>query len=73
MRNFVKFVGRQSNSQDFDDDFEIISLTVFSSTVSNLDKGKDGKLGIDTSVCYTTEGTSDVKFSKLLLMSFTLF
>ena len=73
MRNFVKFVGRQSNSQDFDDDFEIISLTVFSPTVSNLDKGKDGKLGIDTSVCYTTDGTSDVKLSKLLLMSFTLF
>ena len=64
------FVGRQSNLEDLEGDSEIISFTVFSSTVS---KGKDGKFGINTSVCCTTEETSGVKLSKLLLMTFTLF
>ena len=45
MRNFVKFVGRQSSSQDYAGNSKIVSFTVFSSTVSNLSKDKDGKLG----------------------------
>ena len=51
MHKFYQIIGRQSNSQDFEGDSKIISFTVFSPTVSNLDQGKGGKFGIDTPVC----------------------
>ena len=46
---------------------------MFSLTVSNLDKVKNGKFGINASVCFTTEKMSEVKLSKSLVMWFTLF
>ena len=52
MNNFVKYVGRLSNSQDFEGDSRIVSFTVLSSTVSYLDRGKGGKFGMDISVCF---------------------
>ena len=49
MQNFVKFVGWQSTSQDLEGDSKIISFTAFPSILSNLNRLKDGKFGIDTS------------------------
>ena len=67
MHNFVKYVGRQSNSQDFEGDSKILSFTVFFlSTLSNLDQVKGGNFGTDTSVCSSTEKTSDDELSKFI-------
>ena len=41
---------------------------MFSLTVSNLDKVKNGKFGINASVCFTAEKMSEVKLSKSLVM-----
>ena len=74
MHNFIKSMGRQSNSQDSKGDSKnyIIFFAVFSSTVSSLDR-KFGKVW-DRYLCLflsSTEKTSEVILSKLSLMSFT--